>query len=367
MAGGRSSCSSRMAASRGRRTAPAEYPPNDPRSNLARRGRLDALSSPAYDRDMNGTLSAAWLMLLLQGAPSPIVRFDSREQGRTFYVDTDRSEIRKALRDVSAPSPAGEIPEWLPVYPGAAPWGQRGPNTPVDFGVSTYTTTAEPDAVFAHYESSARAAAGVTITSITRQPGRGGAFHANDATRSAVVSVSPGPGPTDISVNWRPKAIHPVVIASSARLMAVWYDDTKGVLRLRDPTTNKEYDLGMATMPRYARSVALEPSARADFPAWLAFYPGAKVIEANAPPVGWQPQKPADMRRTGARRGWWQQRAASSTSTRPSASGSQLLAAAATGYPLPASSSRLRTRAARGTSARPRSTAARSRRIPRSR
>src|SRR5688572_21409828 len=147
---------------------------------------------------MNGTVfSATWLMLLLQGAPSPIVRLDSREQGRTFYVDTDRSEIRKALRDVSAPSPAGEIPEWLPPYPGAAPWGQRGPNTPVDFGVATYSTTTAPDAVFAHYESSVRAAAGVTITSITRQPGRGGAFHADDATRTAVVSVSPGAGPTD--------------------------------------------------------------------------------------------------------------------------------------------------------------------------
>jgi hypothetical protein len=27
--------------------------------------------------------------------------------------------------------------------------GQRGPNTPVDFGVATYTTTAPPDSVFA--------------------------------------------------------------------------------------------------------------------------------------------------------------------------------------------------------------------------
>ena len=266
-------------------------------SEPARRGRLDALSGPAYDRGMNGTLfPAAWLMLLLQGAPSPIVRFDSREQGRTFYVDTDRLEIRKALRDVSAPSPAGEMPEWLPPYPGAAPWGQRGPNTPVDFGVAAYTTSAPPDSVFAHYESRIRATPSVTITHITKAPGRGGAMHANDATRTAVVSVSPGAGPTDISVNWRPKVIRPVPLAKSARLVAVWYDDTKGLLRLRDPATDKEYELGIATMLSYARSVPLEPSARTDFPAWLAFYPGAKVIEANAPPVGWQPQKPADMR-----------------------------------------------------------------------
>jgi hypothetical protein len=76
----------------------------------------------------------------------------------------------------------------------------------------------------------------------------------------------------------------------------VWYDDTKQILRVRDPATNKEYELGMATMLSYARSMPLEPSARTDFPPWLAFYPGAKVIVANAPPAGWQPQKPSDMR-----------------------------------------------------------------------
>ena len=245
---------------------------------------------------MGALLLATGLYLALQGEVSPIIRFDSREQGRTFYVDTDRDQIRKALRDVSAPSPAGEIPEWVAPYPGLAPWGQRGPNTPVDFGVATYTTSAAPDSVFAYYESRARGTSGVTITSITRQPGRGGAFHANDATRTAVVSVSPGAGPTDVSVNWRPKVIHPVPLARSAKLVAVWYDDTKQILRVRDPATGKEYELGMATMLSYARSVPLEPSARTDFPPWVAFYPGAKIIVANAPPAGWQPQKPADMR-----------------------------------------------------------------------
>ena len=246
---------------------------------------------------MKATLfSAAALVLLVQGAPSPIVKFDSREQGRTFYVDTDRAEIRKALRDVSAPSPAGELPEWLPPYPGAAPFAQRGPNTPVDFGFAAYTTAALPDSVFAYYQSRIRTTPGVTITHITTAPGRGGAMHAEDATRTAVISVSPGAGPTDISVNWRPKVIRPVPLAKSARLVAVWYDDTKGILRLRDPATNEEYEVGMATMLSYARSVPLEPSARTDFPAWLAFYPGARVITANAPPVGWRPQKPADMR-----------------------------------------------------------------------
>ena len=61
---------------------------------------------------------AALLLTLFQGG-SPIVRFDSREQGRTFLVNPDKPEIRQALRDVSAPSPAGSIPEWLPPYPDA--------------------------------------------------------------------------------------------------------------------------------------------------------------------------------------------------------------------------------------------------------
>ena len=246
---------------------------------------------------MAGRLVTTAILLLVQGGQSPIVRFDSREQGRTFYVDTDRAEIRKALRDVSAPSPAGDMPEWTATFPGAAPWGQRAAaNAPIDFGVAVFTTSAAPDAVFAHYESQIRAAAGVKITYINRQPGRGGAIHADDATRTAVVSVSPGAGPTDISVNWRPKVIRPVPLARTARLVAVWYDDTKQILRLRDPSTGKEYELGMSAMLSYARSVALEPSARTDFPAWLAFYPGATIVVANAPPAGWQPEKVTDMR-----------------------------------------------------------------------
>lgn len=236
----------------------------------------------------------AVLLLLLQ-ATSPVVKVDSREQGRTFYVDTDRPEIRAALRDVSAPSPAGAMPAWLPLFPGAVERPHDASKDPTDFGVVVYSASAAPDVVFAHYDSAIHAAR-ATVTYVNRESGRGGAIHAEDGTRQAVVSVSPGPGGTDISVNWRPKVIRPVPLARSARLVGVWYDDGRQILRLRDAATGKEYELGMATMLRYARSEPLEPSARADFPPWLTFYPGAKVIVANAPPLGWQPQVFTDLR-----------------------------------------------------------------------
>jgi len=245
---------------------------------------------------MKWPIFAAASLALTQGGPSPIVRVDSREQGRTFYVDTDRPKIREGLRDVSAPSPAGDIPAWLPPYPGAAPWGERNQNAPIDIGFASYTAPGTPDEVFAFYESRIRATSGVKITYINTQPGRGGAMHAEDATRHFVVGVSPGPKGTSLTFNWQPKVIYPVPLAKSARLVALWFDDSKGILRLRDPATGKEYDLSMTTMLSYARSVPLEPSARTDFPVWLAFYPGAKTIVANAPPAGWQPQGPADMR-----------------------------------------------------------------------
>ena len=210
-------------------------------------------------------------------------------------MDTDRREIRRNLRDVSAPSPAGNLPTWLPEYPGALPTATPGPNAPAGSAYVIYTSGAEPDLVFAHYELHIREA-GVRITYTTRQPGRGGAIHAEDSARRAVVSVSPGPRGTSISVNWQPAKVTPPAIPSSARLTAVWFDDSNGILRLRDPATGKEYDLGMATMLRYARSQPLAPSARADFPAWLAFYPGAKVVTAMGPPPGWHPQKFSDMR-----------------------------------------------------------------------
>jgi hypothetical protein len=239
-------------------------------------------------------VSPSILLIAFFQAVSPIVKLDSRENGRTFYVDTDKPEIRKALRDVSAPSPAGSLPEWLPPYPDAGVVPHRGDKDPIDFGVMVYETNTAPDVVFAHYEAAIRA--GATITYINRRPGSGGAIHADDGTRTAVVSVSPGPRGTAISVNWRPKAINLPVIAKTARLVVVWYDDGKGILRLRDPGSGKEYELGLATMLRYARSEPLEPSARGDFPAWLTFYPGAKVVVANAPPAGWQPRTAIDMR-----------------------------------------------------------------------
>jgi hypothetical protein len=235
------------------------------------------------------------LLLLLLQAATPIIKVDSREQGRTFYVDTDRPEIRRALRDVSAPQPAGPIPSWLPPFPGAIERPHHGANDPIDFGVAVYAASAAPDLVFAHYDSSIEAAH-ASITYVNREPGRGGAIHAEDRALEAVVSVSPGPGATDVSVTWRPKVLEPVPLPRSARLAAVWYDDGRQVLRLRDPATGKEYELGMATMLRYARSAPLEPSARTDFPPWLAIYPGAKVSVANAPPLGWQPQVFTDMR-----------------------------------------------------------------------
>ncbi len=129
-------------------------------------------------------------------ASATVIRVHSRAQGRTFLVDTDRPEIRKALREV------------------------------------------------------------------------GGS----------------------------PKAVKPVLPAN-ARLEAVWYDDEKGILRLRDPARRKEYDLDIPRIFRYAtKSHALEASARADFPAWLAIYPAAKVLFAGGPPPGWRPQKFPDMR-----------------------------------------------------------------------
>ena len=158
-----------------------------------------------------------------------------------------------------------------------------------------YSSTALPDAVFAHYENAIRGA-NITITYTYRQAGRGGAMHVESATHYAVVSVSPGVGPTDISVNWRPRTITPPVLAANTRFEAVWFDDSKGILRLRDVATRKEYDLGMADMLRYAKSQPLESAARADFPAWLVFYPGAKVLVAAGPPADWRPQRPSDMR-----------------------------------------------------------------------
>jgi hypothetical protein len=209
-------------------------------------------------------------------------------------VDTARAEIRKELRDVAAPPPAGPLPSWLPPYPGAAILRTQG-NGPPDFGILLYSSTALPDAVFAHYEAAIRGA-NISITSTYKQAGRGGAIHAESATHYAVVSVSPGVGPTDISVNWHARTTTSPAFAAGARFEAVWFDDSKGVLRLRDTATRKEYDLDMAAMLRYAKSQPLEASARADFPAWLVFYPGARVVVAAGPPADWRPQKPSDMR-----------------------------------------------------------------------
>jgi hypothetical protein len=236
----------------------------------------------------------ATILLFLVQAGSPLVQIDSRQWGRTFVVDPDRKEIRQALRDVAAGSPAGSLPSWLPAYPDAVSWGSPSPNQPKDFGTAMYNSPTAPDAVFAHYESTARAAPGVTVTYINRQPGRGGQMHLADATRTAVVSVSPGPRGTSISVNWHPKSIK-LAVAANARLPSVWYNDDIGVLRLKDGA-GTEYDLDMAAMLSYAHSHALDAEARADFPPWLAIFPKAHLVVAAGPPLGWKPQAFIDMK-----------------------------------------------------------------------
>src|SRR5688572_31452462 len=113
--------------------------------------------------------AAFLLIVLLQAASTPLIRVDSRAQGRTFFVDTARAEIRKELRDIAAPAPAGPLPTWLPPYPGAAL--TRNQTAPPDFGYAGYTSTTLPDAVFAHYEAAIRSAK-VDITYTYRQAGR---------------------------------------------------------------------------------------------------------------------------------------------------------------------------------------------------
>src|SRR5688572_20971830 len=238
-------------------------------------------------------LRLAFALIVLVQAPTTLIRVDSRAQGRTFLVDTARPEIRKELRDVAAPPSAGPLPSWLPPYPGTTL--TRTQASPPDFGYAGYSSAALPDVVLAHYEAAMRGA-NITMTYTYRQPGRGGSIHAESATHQGAVSVSPGVGPTDISVNWRAKSITTPTFGASTRFEAVWFDDSKGILRLRDTTTREEYELSMSAMLRYAKSDYLDASARADFPAWLAFYPGAKVIVAAGPPQNWRPERASDMR-----------------------------------------------------------------------
>src|SRR5205807_4929617 len=101
--------------------------------------------------------ATAVAVLLPLAAWAGVIQVDSRSQGRTFFVDTDRPEIRKALVDVAAPPRAGSIPEWLPPYPGAAFVERPSPHDPPDFAHASYRSAAAPDEVFAHYESALRA------------------------------------------------------------------------------------------------------------------------------------------------------------------------------------------------------------------
>src|SRR5262245_29971836 len=106
------------------------------------------------------------LLAFIQAAvPGTLIQVDSRNQGRTFIVDTTLPAIRKELRDVVGPGPAGPVPGWLPLYPGAVLVDRPEPSAPSDFKFQGYASSAAPDAVFAYYENAVRAAPGVTMTS----------------------------------------------------------------------------------------------------------------------------------------------------------------------------------------------------------
>src|SRR4029434_793222 len=83
-------------------------------------GPIETGSTSPYTSTLRKTMcSVLALILLVQASGAPLIRVDSRNQGRTFFVDTSRTEIRRELRDVTAPSPAGPLPSWLPPFPDA--------------------------------------------------------------------------------------------------------------------------------------------------------------------------------------------------------------------------------------------------------
>ena len=206
------------------------------------------------------------LLAALPALGENYLKIESPSDGRTYTIDLDRITSGKTVRLVSAPE-ASKLQPWLYPSPDAQP---SNPHWDIDTGIATATffCGGAQEEVAGYYLQQLQAQ-GLRVSS-TRALLGGISLTGISAQVAVGVTVTARASAVEVRTTYTPQQWkHP-------NFEVVWYDDRSGILRLRETSTNDEYEVPKRTIVasnlNRAGGVA---STEARLPSWCPVYPGA--------------------------------------------------------------------------------------------
>ncbi len=204
----------------------------------------------------------------LPAAAEHYLRIDA--DGQRYTIDTDQTAVRRALHPVSPEQAAAKLPAWLFPSPGAAPLQARY-DLADGIASATFPCAASEADVAAYYTQVLRAHH-YAVSSMTA--GRGGE-QITGSTSSTIITVMVLPDERNGGVTAR-ATYAPRQPSGSFNFQALWYDDSTGILRLRETSTGDEYEMDKrAILQCNLNRPGGVASTGAGMPRWLPVYPGA--------------------------------------------------------------------------------------------
>jgi hypothetical protein len=208
-------------------------------------------------------------MALLPAAAQNYIRVDSQIDGRSYTIDTNQSSIQHAMHLVTASNPAAKMPVWLYPQPGAQAYDARF--DPISgIATATFYCGGTVDEVADYYLQVMRSR-GMRTSQTPGMRNIGLNLSGNSQPVAVSISVAPKNGSVEVRVTHTP--LHP---PKTRVFEAVWYDDSRGILRLRDTASGEEYELEKhAIVHSNLNRPGGVKSEGPGKPAWLPVYPGA--------------------------------------------------------------------------------------------
>jgi hypothetical protein len=194
------------------------------------------------------------------------IRVESPADGRTYVLDT--TTIGDDLTPAEAPE--SKLSPWLFPQPGAVP-------TEAHYNVSRRIATATwhtggSEELVAQYYVQTLAAQGLKVSEPLHGAQGGTQLTGYNSTKTISVYVDPKPGFIEI----RAKEVITKQPAKRAHYEALWWDDARGVLRLKDSLSGEEFELAKrAVVERNLNRPGAVKSDKAAMPDWLSAYPGS--------------------------------------------------------------------------------------------
>jgi hypothetical protein len=196
------------------------------------------------------------------------VRVQSQADGKTYVIDT--TKVGDDLKPVARAE--GKLSSWLFPSPGAVPAASNY-NVERRIASATFHVGGTPEQVVAYYVQLLRSQR-LSVSDPLRSRAGGTQITGYNTAKTITVSVDPKPDYIEVRAT---EALKEQPSEGPKHFESVWYDDTRGILRLRDASTGDEYDLPKRSIVEHnLNRPGGAPSETDPMPDWLPVFPGAR-------------------------------------------------------------------------------------------